>query len=139
LRVWAALRASPGPFESRDEAVTALTTRGFSPALAGWLATNIERVDERYRWRFNLEALAELLQDYFVTDMWPFLESGSTPELHLLSAEQSDRWSPAISARLEQLPATSRVHHHRLEASGHWVHVDNPEGLLHIMAEHIRF
>ena len=46
-----------------------------------------------------------------------------------MRAQNSDRWSDAIVDRLNQQNSTKA---HILPRSGHWVHVDNPEGLLEI-------
>lgn len=60
-----------------------------------------------------------------------------------MRAENSDRWDPETVLRLESLDAQERggsegkVAVHVLPKSGHWVHVDNPRGLLEIVAPKI--
>lgn len=139
LRVVNALRSLPGPFERRETVVEALTTQhGFSSGLAQWLITNLERRADRFAWQFDLEAIGELLDDYFQQDLWPYLEaSRGLPEHHLVVAERSDRWTGSMRQQVRELPAESAVSLHELPNSGHWVHVDNPEGLLQILGQHL--
>jgi pimeloyl-ACP methyl ester carboxylesterase len=139
LRVVSALRASPGPFPVREAAVRALTEgQGLSSGLAQWLTTNLERRGEQFVWRFDLDAIAELLDDYFRQDLWPYLaQSRGLPEHHLVVAERSDRWTGSMRDRVRTLPAAAAVTLHELPDAGHWVHVDNPDGLLDILRTHL--
>ena len=83
-----------------------------------------------------MQSPEEFMLDYFRVDLWGFLEaSRERPEIQLVVAERSDRWTPALRQRARALPASTRVIYRELPDSGHWVHVDNPEGLLAMMAE----
>lgn len=145
LQVLRALQKHPGPFNSRKEATDNILQEGFSSGLANWLSTNLERKESSYTWRLQLDAISELLEDYFRTDLWDFLESwpaqaaSTLPELsfHLLVAENSDRWSGSMRERAEQLPPSPQLLFHELAEAGHWVHVDNPQGLLEILKQHL--
>lgn len=74
-------------------------------------------------------------------DYLPVLEH--TPEgmeIAIVRAENSDRWNTDVIQQLERL-ASRRVDEskgkfsvHVLPNAGHWVHVDNPKGLLEIVA-----
>ena len=61
-------------------------------------------------------------------------------EITIVRGEKSDRWDPDVIQRLETLAARQRnasegtVSVHLLPNAGHWVHVDNPKGLLDIVA-----
>jgi pimeloyl-ACP methyl ester carboxylesterase len=134
-----AVRSVPMPAASRREVVEHLTgTSGLSSGLAEWMTTNLKRVDERYEWVFDLDAIEELMLDYFKVDTWAYLaEPRERPEFRLVVAERSDRWTPALRARAKALSPSSRVVYHELERSGHWVHVDNPDGLLALLREHL--
>ncbi len=135
LRVLSALRVLSGPFAARADAVTGLTNRGLSSGLANWLATNLERRGDAYEWRLNVRAIEELMADYFEEDLWPYLESArGAPHHHLVVAERSDRWTGSMRERARCLPREASATVHELENSGHWVHVDNPDGLLRIFA-----
>lgn len=61
-------------------------------------------------------------------------------EITIVRAEKSDRWDPDVIQRLESLAAREgndsqgKVSVQVLPNAGHWVHVDNPKGLLDIVA-----
>lgn len=136
-RVITAVRAVPMPAETRRAVVEHLMQQsGLSSGLAEWMATNLKREAERYTWLFDVDAIETLMQDYFRVDLWGFLESPrDRPEIQLVVAERSDRWTPELRQRARVLPSATRVAYRELPNSGHWVHVDNPEGLLAMMRE----
>jgi esterase len=142
-KVLAALQKNPGPFASRAEAVQSIRNEGFTPGLANWLGTSLDRKGEFFTWRFELDKIPHLLTDYFALDLWPFLERLKTAEAgghvlyELLVAENSDRWSGSMKDRAHALNDHPRLRVHSLPDSGHWVHVDNPQGLLDILIQHM--
>lgn len=132
--VLTAVKAVHVPVSSRGEVVEALRRQGLSDGLANWMTTNLKRVPEGYTWVFELGAIEELLQDYYRVDFWPILEQARvSPGVHLVVAERSDRWDADMRKRAQQLPPDARVTTHLLPNAGHWVHVDNPDGLLDLM------
>lgn len=144
--VMAALRAHRGPFTSRQEALDSLAGEGLSSGLTNWLSTNLEKRGDVLVWRLDLESIDELLDDYFGLDLWGFLERVAAedpallrplPGFHLLVAENSDRWSGTMKERAETLPQGDAFTLHELPRSGHWVHVDNPDGLLEILSSNL--
>lgn len=137
--VLAALRLHPGPFANRAQATAALTSEGLSQPLAQWLGTSLARSADGLRFVYELEPIGELLNDYFALDYWPKLEaiahdkSGRGVRYELLVAEESDRWSGTMKEKAAGLNRGGRVRVHTLPKSGHWVHVDNPDGLLALL------
>ena len=78
------------------------------------------------------------------TDYWSLLEGPPRgTEISIVRAENSDRWEPDVIQRLERLSSRPRdkskgkLSVHVLPNAGHWVHVDNPKGLLDIMGPNI--
>ena len=131
------VRNVPEPINSREHVVRSLTAQGFSLGLARWMTTNLRRTTGQYEWTFDLDAIEELMVDYRACDLWPYLESEDKPvSVHMLVAERSDRLSGTTRARAAALGPTARVFTHLLENSGHWVHVDNPDGLMSFFTQY---
>ncbi|CAL5419655.1 unnamed protein product [Camellia sinensis] len=108
---------------------------GFSKSLSHWIGSNLKNSGEHETWAFNLEV---------ETDYWPLLEHPPKEmEVAIVRAEKSDRWDVDVIQRLEHLASwrsgasEGKVSVHVLPNSGHWVHVDNPKGLLEIVAPRI--
>ena len=138
VRVIAALRAIPQPLQGRSQLVEHLKGLGFGRSLALWMTTNLKQGPGGLVWRFDLDAVEQLIADYFERDLWPLLERPPMgTELHLVRAMQSDRWSDRELARFSALPPWTGTHLHELPDSGHWVHVDNPDGLIEILCSHL--
>ena len=132
------LRELPSRFESRDALVERLRARGIVLPVARWMATNLAGDPESgYGWRFNLDAIEELLHDFFRTDLWSVLESPpGALEIHLVRAEDSDVLSDDAAARVEGFAPAGRVALHPV-AGGHWVNADNPDALHRLLVEHL--
>ena len=131
------LRSVPREFASRNQLIELLTRSGIATPTAQWMATNLESVDGAYRWRFDLDALEQLLRDFFDQDLWDVLEHPpGNLQIHMVKAEESSVLSPASIERTESLAGNGRVFLHRI-ASGHWVNTDNPEALLALMTRYL--
>ncbi|WP_437733127.1 alpha/beta fold hydrolase [Sorangium sp. So ce1335] len=132
------LRAIPQPIASREAFLEAVQAAGFSRGIAEWLAMNVRREGDGFRIRLDLDVLNDLLTDYFARDLWHVLEDRPAPaaagaearRIHVVLGGRSASISPASRARFEALPARAPwVSVHVLKAAGHWLHVDDPEGL----------
>lgn len=131
------IRRVPREFANRDELVQLLVRYGIPLPTAQWMATNLELADGRYRWRFDFDALEEMLRSFFATDLWDVLENPpGAAQIHIVKAEESSVLSPAALARIEQISKNGRVHLHIIEG-GHWVNADNPDALLALMAQYM--
>jgi len=129
------LRSIELPVERRIMVKEQLMQKGLSLMLAQWMTTNLKKEKDGYRWKFNLQGVQEMIQDYFEQDLWTILEDPSLDfDVHFVRATQSDRWDQKSIERLDQTPERSTIHH--LDA-GHWVHVDNPEGLSQILSQNL--
>jgi pimeloyl-ACP methyl ester carboxylesterase len=129
----ARLRAVAQPVSSRETAREQLMTDGVPSPIAQWMTTNLKRQNDGYRWMFNLDAVESMIEDYFELDAWSQLPhlNGRT---HLVLAANNPIWTQSVRERLDHL--SSNVQAHSLEKAGHWVHVDNPAGLLQMLSEH---
>jgi esterase len=149
IRVIECVRRTRVPVAERGIVIAQLTEQGLSSGIANWLATNLTRSADGFVWRFDLEAIYELMLDYFRVDLWPVLESGvAASDFHVVVAEKSDRWAPESRARLEAMLETVRqqersvrgsgtVALHVVPNAGHWLHVDNPAFLLELMSQNL--
>jgi esterase len=139
IRVIGAVRATTTPAAERTNVVAELVAQGLSSGTANWLATNLVREPHGFVWRFNLDAIYELMLDYFRVDLWPVLESGpANSDFRVVVAERSDRWAPENRARLQGLvEQRQNAHLHIVPNAGHWLHVDNPGFLLELMGQNL--
>lgn len=134
-----ALRLLPTPVPSRNAVLEHLTRAGFSAPVARWMTTNLRpavpggNAARDLAWTFDVDGLADMYRSYEAADLWPLLEQ--TPQglrVDFVRAEGSTfRWAGPDRDRLDALG--HRVH--VLRNSGHWVHTDNPQGLVEIMSE----
>jgi esterase len=134
-RMLEAVRALPAIFASRDSAVEALRQAGFAPAVAQWMATNLEGGEAGYAWKLDFGALRALIQDYFRTDLWAAIENPPAGmEVHVLKATESNAIDAAAEERLRSVASTNgRVFLHRVEG-GHWLNVDNRDAIVGLLS-----
>ncbi len=125
------LERLPAFFETRAAFVEHVHRQGFPRAIADWLAMNLDRTDAGFRFRLDLNAVRALIDDYLAQDLWPVLETTSA-RVDLVIGGRSEVFREADLARARALSAQApaRVRLHILPEAGHWVHVDDPEGLM---------
>ena len=132
-RVLAALRELPSRFDDRPAFVAAVEGRGISGAVAQWLAMNLRRGEDGQRLGLDLGAIEALMDDYASIDAWPVLRR--PPGGVVIRAVVSGRsgvWTEEDIARAEQLRPRG-VELTRMPDVGHWIHVEDPAGLLALM------
>ncbi len=119
------------PAASRQAVSEAISAAGGSRAVAAWMTTNLRRQPEGggYVWRFDLGAVAAMLADYHRRPLWPLLEQAEVP-VHVVRAGRGGRWAAEDVARLAGLPG---VRCHLMPKAGHWLHADDPVGLVEIL------
>jgi pimeloyl-ACP methyl ester carboxylesterase len=135
---WKMLRAAdalPRRFPARSDLVAALAGAGFDRRTGEWMATNLERTANGYRWRLDFGALEALLSDFFRTDLWAAVEHlPPGVDLHFVKATRSTVVAPASVLRLETIGrATGHVFIDPVEG-GHWLNADNPDALCALLA-----
>jgi len=128
------LKRYKGPFSDRREAVAALEAEGFASHVARWMATNLISTSDGYRWRFDPADIESLLDDFFRLDLWDVVEAPTpTSEIRLVRATESDVVTADELDRFERAASDGRVVAHELRG-GHWLHVDNAEGLVTLVS-----
>lgn len=126
----------PMPLDSRKQLVESLTGAGFSVEGAQWMATNLKPVSSGSRqldWTFDIYGIKELYSSYEACDLWPMLEQWKPKNCHVdfIRAEKSAfKWPEETLQRIDSTGCGV----HFLERSSHWVHIDNPSGLIDILA-----
>jgi esterase len=127
------VRSLPETFGSRQEAVDGIAAAGYPDAVAQWFAINLEPADGRYRWRIDLDAMEEMLRDFFRTDLWSAVEDPPEGvEVHVVKARDSSTLDDESRARVERAAEGGRTFFHELKG-GHWLNTDNPEGVLDLL------
>jgi esterase len=123
------LESLKGGLASIAEWVEALEQRGLPRHIAQWLAGSL-------RFGMDFQEIRALLKDYFERDLWPIVENppGDT-RVHLVIGDKSDAYNAADRERAARIAASNPRVTVDVLPSGHWVHVDDPEGLLRVMAE----
>lgn len=133
--VLAALRGLGDPLPGRVEVASALRRAGLSEGLAQWMTTNVRGSSaDGYRWKFDLDVVASLIDDYFSLDLERSARDLAAAPGRIVRAVRggrSDRFGPAEIALLEGIP---RLTVDVLPTAGHWLHVDDPDGLRALMA-----
>ncbi|RLN37651.1 hypothetical protein BBJ28_00001915 [Nothophytophthora sp. Chile5] len=130
----------PLPIHSKSKLIKDLQAQGIGLGEAQWLTTNLRltsKSPELYEWKMDVEVIEQLFQSFLATDLWPVVEhppaaEGEDVQIHFVQAESNNMWTPQVIARLEA-QQQHQVYRHLLHKSGHWVHIDNPSGLLQII------
>jgi esterase len=130
------LKAAPKRYSEREEFIDHATGQGLSRGVATWLAMNLRREDPNgFCFALDLDAIESLMRDYAAQDYWPLIESlGPEVDVHLVIAKQSKAYSDEERQHATELAASnSHVHVHHVDA-GHWLHVEEPEQLVQLLA-----
>jgi esterase len=128
------------PIPSRDGLKKELEAQGLSRTVASWLTTNLRPEPQGgYDWKFDVESMKEMYSSYVELDSMATLANPPfTIQKHVrfVRAELEKRWSPELVGKLEAAAAQSkgRTKVSVLPNSGHWLHFDNPQGLLTMLS-----
>ncbi len=136
-RVVKMLATLPAHFLDRAAFHRYVEELGFSRELARWLGQNLDPLEDGYELGLDVSRIEVLLESFFARELWPALDPpGGTTTAHLVIAGRSSVFAEADRERAWDLAArTEQVHVHVLEAADHWLHIDDPDGLLNILAE----
>jgi esterase len=137
-RVLAALADMPERFASRNQFAAELARRGADSALGPWLAKNLVRADGGLRFALDLASIRELLADFDRASLWPLLEAPPPGlALRVVIGGRSHAISGADRERMRAAAARGAIALFELPEAGHWLHVDDPEGLLRLIQAHL--
>jgi esterase len=135
-RVFETLAQLPARFESRSDFIEAVVAAGVARSVAQWLATNLVAHEGGWRFALELDDLRALLEDFKRVDLWPLVdaEAEAGTRVSLVVGERSEA---VFGEELEAARRRARlglIELHTVEGAGHWVHVDNPTGLLEVLS-----
>lgn len=145
-RILTTIRSLPNPIPSHRWLLKKLMEMEFAEPLAVWIGSNVKKIDpsrEEMTWIFDVEDIYDMFLSYRQSNYLKFLEHlPKGMNISIVRAENSDRWSPPVISQVEKLveskqqqerPDQGTLTYNILENSGHWVHVDNPNGLIDIL------
>jgi len=131
------LDALPATFPSREFFFDHMAASGMDRPQIEWLAMNVRRDGDAFRFRLDLPTIRALLEDYFSRDLWaPIEQPDSRRRLGFIIGGRSITVSPPDRDRLSKLSASNpKLEVHVLQNADHWVHVDDPDGLFAILRD----
>lgn len=137
LAVLATIASLEPVYPNKAAFIRALAER-HGRAIAQWLALSTEEVEGGVRFALDAHEIEALLADYFARDLWPLVEDPpGGARVHLVIGERSISFSQSDRERARAVAARQpRVSVEVLPAD-HWVHVDDPEGLLRVLTTRI--
>jgi len=140
-----AISSVPMPVKNKKELVRILTQeKGLDLAIASWMTTNLKKSqsDVGFEFIFDLDVAQSILDDFpnqdfcgMVQDCLVAAQGGN--KIHLVMAGKNSAWTEDIIAQLQQMNSTmadhSRLEMVSLPKAGHWVHIDDLEGLMNVL------
>src|SRR5262249_21342262 len=138
LAVIDTIESLPPTFPSKSDFINALVSAGQTGTLAEWLAGSVEKEGDLARFALNFDEIRGLLLDYFACDLWPVVEHPREGlKVHLLIAGDSDSYSKADRDRALAITRANTQVTVDILPGGHWLHVDNADGVLARLVEHV--
>jgi pimeloyl-ACP methyl ester carboxylesterase len=133
------LESMPGPINSRRAFMEYLQGKGVGRSIAAWMTTNLVSDHQGMYLNFEPSELRHMLLDFLSLDLWPQISSLSQwVKIHLVAAEYGGRLGPNDEEKIKTETKRGRGFFHLLPASGHFVHVDNLNGLVDILDVHLK-
>jgi pimeloyl-ACP methyl ester carboxylesterase len=133
------IESLPAAFKSRRDFIDAMIAAGKPREIAEWLSQSVEYKGDHARFALELEEIRALILDYFARDLWSVVENPpGGVRVHLVVGERSGSYSSADRDRAATLAAESEQVTVDVLPAGHWVHVDNPDGLLDTLVKATR-
>jgi esterase len=123
------LERAPAQAQDRRAMRTWLVEAGLSPAIADWLAMNLEDAGGQVRWRIDRALLGRLHQRVNAEDLWDAVERLG-PRLRCVKGGRSPYLDDAAAERLQRQGCQVVV----LPQAGHFLHVDAPAALVHLLS-----
>lgn len=120
------------PLTSRSHLIKTLIDQGVSQDIALWMSTNVMSDASGIRLIFVPGEIKAMLLDFMSLDGWPLITQIDDIAIHLVKAELGGRLSDEDIHKYLSLKKP-KAFYHNLANAGHFLHIDNPDGLLAIM------
>lgn len=127
------LKEIPVPVDGRREGREILSKYTDEKGLIDFLLTNLQRGDEGWTWRIDLEGLEEVVGDLSRLDYtrdWEKIAALVTLVRGGNSSHLTEEDAQKMVAQREGKETQCEV----IDGAGHWCHVDNPEAFRQVLA-----
>ena len=138
LEVLQSLEKMPINFDSRRAFVEAVVRAGHPERTAQWLAMNLAKsVSGARHLNLDLKAIREMLTDYANLSLWGVLDPPRvSTNIHWVVGGKSAVVNTEDQARIAELSQRyDNLTFDTIADAGHWVHADNPDALIALIAE----
>jgi esterase len=141
-KVIAAVAALNMPVASKKQLVESLLSMGIDQTIASWMTTNLKEASGgMYEFSFDLEIAKDILRDFSNHDLFHVLSEclsgtenqaqGMKNKVFMVQAGKNESWTPDVVKRMQDMEKLfSRFQRIVLPKAGHWVHVDDIDGLM---------
>lgn len=138
LGVFKALKGVPKRFPTRGWFVQYMTEQGISLDITMWLSTNVAPIDGEFYINMELDTIHELFEDFCKIDAWPILERHSSDEkVFYLRAGKNKLWQDEHIKKFDELhKSNENILMVDMPHVGHWVHVEDLDGMVSLMRKH---
>jgi len=136
-----AVSSVPTPIANKKDLVSFLTgEKKISPDIASWMTTNLKgSAKSGYDFTFDLNVANSLVKDFDNQEYISYLHNiprannyDGNSKVHIVRAGKNSSWNSDVLRQLNEVDS-SFLNMHVLEDAGHWVHVDDLEGLLQLI------
>ena len=129
------LRSLPRRWSGRRPFIEACVAAGMPEAVASWLSMNLRReAGGDVLWPLDLDAIERLLADYLRADLTELIyDADARARLLVVAGGRSPAWPEEDRQLFEAQADPGRAALRVLPNAGHWVHADDPDGLLAVM------
>jgi esterase len=122
------------PVKNRLELVDQLLALKVPKQIALWMTTNlVESENGGLNLVFEPNIIMEMLDSFLNNDLLPMIENNKEgSDIHIVKAENGGRISMASENKIIEISHGGNVFFHCLKNAGHFLHIDNPGGLIQI-------
>ncbi len=128
---------------SKQDLVKVLTSEyKIDKGIADWMTTNLQKSnDDRFKFMFDLDIVQGVLNDFPKQDFMQLIKDSTFSvdinegKVYLVMAGKNSAWTSDIVEDLRYLEENQNLQLISLPKAGHWVHVDDLDGLMSAMEQ----